>query len=129
MIWYVTVGGALGSLARFLLGSLVQQRFGGAFPLGTLVINITGSFLVALIMDYALATPAISRELRAMLTTGFCGGYTTFSTFTYETARLMQDGDYRRAGLYVALSLLVSLLGTVAGFSAAREVLALRRAL
>lgn len=90
MIWYIAVGGATGSVARFLLGALVQQRAGGAFPLGTLLINITGSFLLALVMGYALATPAISREVRALLTTGFCGGYTTFSTFTYETMTLMQ---------------------------------------
>ena len=121
------VNGAVGSVLRFLVGLLIQDRVGAGFPAGTLLINITGSFLVGLLLEYALATPAISREVRAMLTTGFCGGYTTFSTFSYETARLLQDGDYRRAGTYVGLSVVVSIAGTFAGFAAARELLALRR--
>jgi CrcB protein len=127
MIWYIAAGGAVGSVLRFLVGLLIQDRAGAGFPAGTLLINITGSFLVGLLLEYALATPAISREVRAMLTTGFCGGYTTFSTFSYETARLLQDGDYRRAGTYVGLSVVVSIAGTFAGFAAARELLALRR--
>jgi CrcB protein len=61
-----------------------------------------------------------------MLTAGFCGGYTTFSTFSYETARLVEDGDYRRAALYVVLSVLLSLAGTFVGFALARQLLALR---
>lgn len=126
MIWLVALGGALGSVARFALGSLVQER-AGTFPVGTLVVNISGSLLLALIMEYALATPAVSRETRVLLTTGFCGGYTTFSTFSYETIRLAQEGDYRRAGLYVLLSVVGSLAGALAGFTLAREVLVLRR--
>lgn len=127
MIWYVAVGGTLGSVARFVLSGLIQQSTAGVFPLGTPLSNITGSFLPALLMEYALATPAASREVRAMLTTGFCGGYTTFSTFSYEATRLMQEGDYRRAGLYVALSVAASVGGAIAGFGVAREVLAVRR--
>ena len=126
MIWFVALGGALGSMARFALGSLVQTR-AGAFPLGTLLVNISGSLLLGLIMEYALATPAVSREMRALLTTGFCGGYTTFSTFSYETIRLAQEGDYRRAGLYAALSVVGSLAGALAGFALARELLLWRR--
>jgi CrcB protein len=129
MIWYVAVGGAVGSVARFLLSTLVQQRAGGSFPFGTLLINISGSLLLGFLLQYSLATPAVSREVRALLTTGFCGGYTTFSTFSYETAKLMEAGDYRRAGLYAGLSVVVALAGTFAGFGLAREVLALRRTL
>lgn len=97
------------------------------YPLGTLLINITGSFLLALLMGYALANPAVSREARAMLTTGFRGGYTTFSTFSYEATMLLEEGDHRRAGLYVTLSVVASLGGAIAGFGVAREVLVLRR--
>jgi CrcB protein len=124
MIWYVTVGSALGGATRYLLGSFVQQRASVDFPVGTLVINVTGSLLLGFLMRYALATPAVTPELRALLTTGFCAGYTTFSTFSYETATLLQDGDYRRVALYVLASVLLSLAAMLAGFDAARRLLA-----
>lgn len=126
MIWYVAVGGAVGSVARFLLGSFVQARAGAAFPVGTLVVNVTGSLLLGLLLRYALAADAVSAEVRVMLTVGFCGGYTTFSTFSYETVALIEDGQYDRAALYVALSVLASLIGTFAGLAGARALLALR---
>ena len=126
MIWFVALGGALGSMARVALGTLVQER-AGTFPLGTLLVNVSGSFLLALVMEYALATPAVSREMRGFLTAGFCGGYTTFSTFSYETIRLAQDGDYRRAGLYLTLSVVASIAAALAGFALARELLLWRR--
>jgi CrcB protein len=126
MIWYVAVGGAVGSVSRFLLGAYVQQRVGAAFPVGTLLVNVTGSLLLGFLLRYALATEAISPEVRVLLTTGFCGGYTTFSTFSYETAALIEDGQYDRAALYVALSVVASLIGTFMGIAGARELLALR---
>ena len=126
MIWFVALGGALGSMARVALGTLVQER-AGTFPLGTILVNVSGSFVLALVMEYALATPAVSREMRGFLTAGFCGGYTTFSTFSYETIRLAQDGDYRRAGLYLTLSVVGSIAAALAGFALARELLLWRR--
>ncbi len=128
LIWYVALGGALGSVARLGVASWIQMRSAAVFPFGTLVVNLSGSLLLGLIMRYALETPAITPEMRALLTTGFCGGYTTFSTFTYETAALMEEGDWRRAMLYVGLSVLVSLGGMFIGFASARELLAVRRA-
>src|SRR5919199_478552 len=127
MIWYVAVGGAVGSMSRFLLGAYVQQRVGAAFPVGTLLVNVTGSLLLGFLLRYALATEAISPEVRALLTTGFCGGYTTFSTFSYETAALIEDGDYTRAAAYVVASVLVSLVGAFLGMVLAQEILAARR--
>jgi fluoride exporter len=129
LIWYVAAGGAIGSVARLLLTALIQTKSGSELPVGTLVINITGSLLLGVLIQYMLATPETSPEFRAFLTTGLCGGYTTFSTFSYETAALIQDGDYRRAALYVILSVGVSLVGTFAGFALAREVIALREGL
>jgi CrcB protein len=123
---YIAAGGAAGSVARYALSVAIQQRAGGPFPIGTLVVNVTGSFLLGLLLRYGLATPGISPEVRALLTVGFCGGYTTFSTFSYETARLMEDGDYRRAFAYIMISVVVSIVGIFAGFEAARGVLALR---
>jgi len=129
MVWYVALGGAVGSAARFLLGEFLQQRSGLAFPIGTLVINISGSLLLGFLLRYSLATPAISPEVRALIAAGFCGGYTTFSTFSYETAALLEEGDLRRAALYVLLSVTLSLVGTFAGLSLAGAVLNWRRGL
>jgi CrcB protein len=124
--WYVAIGSAVGGVARFGLSSLIQQRAGPNFPVGTLVVNITGSFLLGLLLRYALTTDAISPDARALLTTGFCGGYTTFSTFTYETVVLFEEGGSPRAGLYILLSVAFSLIGAWLGIAAARELIALR---
>lgn len=125
-ILFVALGGAVGSASRYLLSVAIQSR-AGTFPTATLLINITGSLLLGFLIRYTLETPAVGPDLRLLLTTGFCGGYTTFSTFSYETARLIEDGELDRAALYVALSLIVSLAATFAGFSLARGLLALRR--
>jgi fluoride exporter len=127
LIWYVMLGGALGTLARYLLTGWIQARSGSPFPFGTLVINVSGSILLGLLLRFALETPGVGPEMRAFLTTGFCGGYTTFSTFSYETAALIEEGDWTRAGVYVGLSVLISLGGMFLGFAGARELLALRR--
>jgi|SRR5579859_4570377 len=126
MLWYVMLGSAVGGGARFLLGSFVQARSGTAFPLGTMLINITGSLILGFIFRYA-AGGSMSPEVRALLTTGFCGGYTTFSTFSWETVRLIEDGDYYRAAWYIGLSVALSLAGAFVGIGLAREALELRR--
>lgn len=126
LVWYVAAGSAVGGACRFLLTALIQQRAGGTFPLGTLLINISGSFVLGFLIRYALATPAITPELRALLATGFCGGYTTFSTYSFETATLIEESQYPRAALYILLSVGLALVGTFAGFIAARELIALR---
>jgi CrcB protein len=127
MLWYVAVGSALGGVARYLLGGWVQRGTGGVFPWGTLAVNLSGSFLLGLISRYALESAAVSAEVRTLLTIGFCGGYTTFSTFSWETARLLEDGDWPRAALYVAASVALALAGTVGGMAVARQILVLRR--
>ncbi len=124
--WAIAVGAAVGGVARFYLAAAVQQRVGTAFPWGTLLINVSGSLLLGFIIRYALATSAMSVELRALLTTGFCGGYTTFSTYSYETAALLEDGQYERAAIYAFGSMLVALAATFCGFVLARELLAFR---
>ena len=124
--WAVAIGAALGGVARYYLASAIQHRVGPTFPWGTLAINVSGSLLLGVLMRYALATPSVSTELRAFLTTGFCGGYTTFSTYSYETATLLEDGQYWRAGTYALASVVLALLATFAGFVLARELIALR---
>lgn len=127
MIWYVALGSAVGGVVRYLLGGWIQQRAGTAFPIQTLLINVTGSFLLGFLQRYALDSAVISPEVRTMLTIGFCGGYTTFSTFSFETVRMLEDGDWKRAALYMSLSVILSVGAVVLGISAARELLALRR--
>jgi fluoride exporter len=127
--WAVALGAGVGGVSRYLLASVIQQRAGTSFPWGTFVVNVSGSLLLGFLIRYALATPSLSVEMRALLTTGFCGGYTTFSTYSYETATLLEDGQYSRAGLYAVASVLLALAGTVAGFALAREAIALRERL
>ena len=128
VIWYIALGGAVGSVTRYLVGVAVQSRSGLDFPVGTLLVNLSGCLLLGFVIHYSLATPAISPEVRALLTTGLCGGYTTFSTFSYETVTLIQDGDWRRAALYVGLSVLGSILGVMLGIAGASQVLSFRQA-
>lgn len=129
LFWAIAVGAAAGGVSRFYLASAVQQRLGASFPWGTLLINLTGSLLLGFLIRYALATPAVSMEVRAMLTTGFCGGYTTFSTYSYETAALLEDGQFGRAAVYSLGSVVLALLATFAGFVIARELIAFRNRL
>ncbi len=126
MILAIAVGGAVGSVCRYLLGLAIQNRIGGDFPIGTLLINISGSLVLGFLLRYALMSAEISPITRALLTTGFCGGYTTFSTFSYETVALIEDGWYGRAGAYVVLSVVVSLLGTFLGLQLARTLITMR---
>jgi fluoride exporter len=126
MVWYIAFGSALGGVSRYLFGGALQRLAGGTFPIGTLVVNVTGSFLLGAILRYAVDTPALSPEWRAALTVGFCGGYTTFSTFSYETVALLEDGEWTRASVYLALSVLLSITATFLGIVAARELIAVR---
>ncbi len=126
MLWYIALGSALGGVSRYLLGGLVQRQTGEGFPAGTLVVNITGSFLLGVFLRYGLETPTLTPEMRAFLTIGFCGGYTTYSTFSYETVALLEDGQWSRAGLYAGASLVLSIIATLLGLLAARGLIAAR---
>jgi fluoride exporter len=126
LLWYVALGSAVGGVSRVALSTFIQQR-AGPFPIGTLVVNVTGSLALGFLLRYTLGSTSVSAEARALLTTGFCGGYTTFSTFSYEAITLIEDGDYRRAAAYVVASVLLSLMATFLGILAAAELLAARR--
>lgn len=126
IVWAIAIGAAAGGVSRYYLASAVQQRFGVTFPWGTLLVNVTGSLLLGFIIRYALAAPAISVEVRALLTTGFCGGYTTFSTYSFETAALVEEGQYGRASAYALGSMFIALAATFCGFLLARELIAFR---
>ena len=118
----VTLGGAIGSGARYLLGSFVQGAAGTSFPLGTLAVNVIGSFLVCAIMHLGIAANVISPTLRLFLTTGLMGGFTTYSAFDYETYRYTQQGAYALAALNVGLTLVACLAAGAAGDAVAKLV-------
>ncbi len=126
MLWYIAAGSAIGGLGRYLLGGIAQRLLDTAFPVGTLLINITGSFILGAIIRFAVDTPWISPEIRAFLTIGVCGGFTTFSTFSYESAVMLEDGEWSRAALYITASVGVSLLAMFLGFAAGRAAIGAR---
>lgn len=109
MINYIVVflGGGIGSVFRFVLATWIGQRWGRSFPLGTFVINVSGSFLIGLLMTLMAERFLENPELRLLLVVGGLGGYTTFSTFQYETGRLAADGELVYAALNIVLSVLV----------------------
>lgn len=121
MPWFaIAFGGALGSVLRHAVGLWVQRGTPG-FPWGTFVINVTGSCLLGFLAK-ALGGDSVNPSLRAALTIGLCGGYTTFSTFSFETMRLIDDGFAARAATYVIASVLLSLAAIFAGAALARTV-------
>jgi CrcB protein len=97
------------------------------FPIATFIINVAGSFLIGILGQLGVDTTMLSPEARLFLTTGFCGGFTTFSTFSYETMQLLEDNRYGTATAYIAGSVLVSLAACMLGIASARGVLAWRR--
>ena len=111
----VGIGGFLGSVLRFWLGSFIGGRLGARFPYGTFVINVTGSFLVGMVLTVLATKAHWSPNWRYLTPIGFIGGYTTFSTFEYETLRLFQDGQLLTAMLNIALSVVVGFIGVWIG--------------
>jgi len=122
MIAYITLGGILGTLARYFLQGVTQAR-GGAFPTGTLAVNLAGSFLLGFIIRFATGSTVVSPELRGGLTIGFCGAFTTMSTFSYESVRLLGDGEYWYAGVYMGGTIIGCLAAVIAGTALASKLL------
>ncbi len=100
-ILYIVLGGVAGTLSRYGLEGWIHGRMASGFPLGTLTVNIVGSLLLGFILRIATGAVVISPDLRAGLTIGFCGAFTTMSTFSYESVTLLHAGDYLRAVLYM----------------------------
>ncbi|HVS74775.1 MAG TPA: fluoride efflux transporter CrcB [Candidatus Acidoferrales bacterium] len=117
----IALFGALGTLARYALQGVVQIRSGTTFPYGTLAVNLTGCFVLGLLGQLTLNRMVISPDWRAALTIGFFGGYTTFSSFGWETAKMLEDGEWLRAGTYVGASVFAGLLLTVTGIHLANR--------
>ena len=117
----IAIFGAVGTLLRYGIQGLVQVGTGGTFPWGTLLINLTGCFLLGLIGQITLNRMMISPDWRVAITVGFFGGYTTFSTFGWETAKMLEDGEWLPATGYVAASVVIGLLLSVAGIRLANR--------
>jgi CrcB protein len=111
-----------GGLARYYLSGWVYSIMGRAFPYGTFAVNIIGAYLIGLIMELGLRSTAISDTLRLGLTVGFMGGLTTFSTFSYETFRLLEDGQFLTAFANVLASVAVCLALTWLGILTIRSI-------
>lgn len=125
LLLYLAAGGALGTVARFALAGWVYDHASGGFPWGTFAVNAAGSFLIGFTvrsLEFVTVTP----ELRGFLTIGLLGGFTTFSTYTYETITLVRDGQWSTASLYALGSLLIGLLAVLAGLAAATLLLRIR---
>lgn len=111
----VVLGGAVGSLARYLVGTAIMSRMGSRFPFGTAFINITGSFLIGFIMTILTERFQPHPYWRLVLVVGFLGGYTTFSSFEWETLGLVRDGSHFFAVLYVVGSVLLGYIAVWLG--------------
>lgn len=119
---FIATFGALGCVVRYYLSGWVYSLLGRSFPYGTFIVNILGAFLIGLIMEFALRSTLVSPNLRIGLTVGFLGGLTTFSTFSYETFRLLEEGEFLIATGNVLGSVLVCLAFTWLGIIAARSL-------
>jgi CrcB protein len=114
-ILWVGLGGGVGSIARYLCQRALGSWFLNPFPVGTFVVNVSGCFLIGLIHAIAVKTNTLNPESRLLLTTGFCGGYTTFSSFAYENADLLRAGNFLYPALYISLSVLLGVAAVFAG--------------
>lgn len=117
----VATGGALGAVARYLGAGWVQDLAGGFFPWGTFVVNAVGCLLLGFSLVWLQGT-LVSTEMRDLVTIGFLGSFTTFSTFSFETVAMLRDGEWWRAGGYAAGSVALGLVAVVAGGALARVI-------
>lgn len=109
----VAFGSGFGGMLRYFISDFVQRSSPSLFPYGTLVVNIIGSFILGFVLFYFDSLKLISSEMRLFLTVGLCGGLTTFSTFSYETIKLIQDSEYLLAGTNVLLNVFITLLAVL----------------
>ncbi|MCL6525012.1 MAG: fluoride efflux transporter CrcB [Thermoflavifilum sp.] len=119
-ILLVGIGSFAGGILRFLFQSFVQRHYPFPFPLGTLLVNVSGCFLIGIIYGLTAKGGVLSSEMRLLLATGVCGGYTTFSSFAYENVSLLADGEWFYFGLYSVLSFMLGLAAAYAGAAMVR---------
>jgi CrcB protein len=118
----VCVGGAAGTAARYLVGGWAQRVLGAGFPYGTLAVNLIGSFLISVVVYLGMDKGLFSADARLVLTTGVLGGFTTYSSFNFETLRLVQQGSAGLAAAYLALTVVGCLVAGAAGLLVGRLI-------
>lgn len=119
---YIAAGSALGGVLRYLISRIVQEQAGGLFPWGTFAVNILGCLLIGLIYGLADRGISLGAGMKLFLTVGFCGGFTTFSTFANENCLLFQSGHFPILALYTALSVLLGFTAAWLGHLASRLI-------
>ncbi len=110
LLLYIGFGGFFGAISRYLIAGYVQKSFGILFPVGTLSVNVLGSFIIGFMAMYF--SEVIAPEYKAFVITGFLGALTTFSTFSLENVNMIQDGDFLKVGLNIALNITLTLFAT-----------------
>jgi fluoride exporter len=118
----VGVGGFIGSVLRYYISQFFAKYFSTTFPLGTLTVNLAGCLLIGILYGLSERGSVLTPEWRLFLATGFCGGFTTFSTFSYESIRLMQDGEFLNFSLYIILSVLTGFAATYLGMTIIKSI-------
>ena len=121
-ILLIAIFGAIGTLARYGLQGIIQYRTGPAFPTGTLAVNLSGCLLLGFLGQLTLNRMVVSPEMRVAMTIGFFGGYTTFSSFGWETIKMFEDGEWVWGGVYVLASVVIGLIFTWLGIHAANRI-------
>ncbi len=121
LLW-ISLAGALGTAARYLVNVWATQRWGSSFPYATLIVNVVGCFAIALVMHVAATRASFSPTLRLALTTGLMGGLTTYSSFSYETVRLAQEGARRAAAINFAVTTVACFAAVLLGLTTARAI-------
>lgn len=121
-IFIIGIGGFLGAVARYGVALWIGQRWGRSFPFGTFVVNVSGSFLIGLLMSLFTERFMVNPQWRLLFVVGFLGAYTTFSTFEYETGTLLKDGEWMIAMLNVVLSVIVGFMALKLGETIAKSI-------
>jgi len=124
ILFYIAAGGAIGSVARYMSTAVISTVFGTEFPWGILLVNVSGSMIFGLLIELLVPPWSLSMEWRAFLTIGVMGGFTTFSSFSYDTVALVQRGDFGLAALYVVGSVALSVGALFGAMILARAVMA-----
>jgi len=120
LIFFVGAGGFLGAISRFLLAGFVQKSFNTFFPVGTLSVNVLGSFIIGFMALYF--EQVVAPEYKALVITGFLGALTTFSTFSLENITMLQNGEYTKVVLNIFLNVILTLIATISAMALFRRI-------